>query len=149
VAEFGAGPGSTPYLRQYCNDEGREFYSFDSDKEWAGQWGSEYIVDWNEDHIYRPYSVALVDQAPGECRKISLMALKDIAEIIVIHDLEPEVEHIYGISEFLPQFKSVLWHKEQRIWTVAVSNFMDLSGYSRIVSIANDEIIFDYKFEKE
>lgn len=88
VIEYGAGDGSTPYLRQYCLDANREFISYESNKEWAEKCGSVFIEDWMTADIYKDYSVVLVDCAPGEVRHEIMAVLKDKAEIIVVHDSE-------------------------------------------------------------
>jgi len=129
VAEFGAGTGSTPYLRKFCEDASREFVSFDSNKEWAEKWGSEYIESWRDEKLYKPYSVVLIDQAPGEYRHESMIKLKDDAEIIVVHDAEPEPKHGYRLEEIWHLFKYRVFVKGDKIWAAAVSNSIDLTQY--------------------
>jgi hypothetical protein len=132
VGEFGAGIGSTPYLRLYCMDNERIFISYDSNKEWADKWGSEFIDKWDAENIYSDYSVVLIDQAPGEHRHTSTASLKDKATIIVIHDAEPDHGCGYRLEEIWGLFKWRIYYKDyvSNIWSAAVSNFIDLSIYN-------------------
>lgn len=129
VLELGAGYGSTKYLRQYCKGTGREFMSWDNDEEWAEKWGSEVIKDWTNPMMYGKYSVVLVDQSPGEHRKESMSILKEDALILVVHDAEPESENSYKLYEVLPKFKYVVYTRGEKVWTVAVSNHINLNDY--------------------
>lgn len=105
VIEWGAGSGSTPYLRQYCQDDGREFFSYDSNKEWAEKCGSIYIENWNNADIYKPSSVILVDESPGLHRHETMAIMKDRAEIIVVHDSEINGCGQYFFEKVWPLFK--------------------------------------------
>jgi hypothetical protein len=134
VAEFGAGGGSTPYLRQYCKDENIEFHSFDSNKEWATIWGSIHISDWERGKCYAPYSVLLVDQAPGEYRHITIRNLKDYVGIIVVHDAEPDESMGYRLSEIWPLFKYRIFYKGKKIWSAAVSNSIDVNQLNNYIT---------------
>lgn len=94
VMEMGAGKGSTQFLRQYCKDNNRQFVSFESDKDYARDYGSIWIPDWDVMQWFykKQYSVVLVDEAPGDHRKetLELFARHPIHfDIIVIHDSEP------------------------------------------------------------
>lgn len=94
VLELGCGDGSTPYLRQHCRDTGRSFFSFDNNPEWATKHNSMLVPDWDILHWFhgKKYSVVLIDEAPGEHRKIALDLFASHPgqfEIIVIHDSEP------------------------------------------------------------
>jgi hypothetical protein len=139
VAEFGAGYGSTPYLIEYCKDANREFYSFDSNYEWALKWQSEFAESWLEPRLYQKYSVALIDQAPGEYRKESIKILKDDADIIVIHDAEPDYSMGYELETIWHLFKYRIITKGDKIWTAALSNKIDLTQHAN-TSILNFKI---------
>lgn len=105
VVEFGAGTGSTPYLRQYCADNNRPFLSYENNKEWADKCGSTFIESWQTADIYKEYSVVLIDHAPGEHRHEAVAILKDLARIIVIHDSEINGGGNYMYSKIYPLFK--------------------------------------------
>lgn len=87
VVELGCGTESTPYLREYCKDNNREFVSYENHKEWSERWGAKFVNDWDEvveDNI----SVLFIDHSPPERRGYDLQRFKDKADIIVCHDTE-------------------------------------------------------------
>lgn len=129
VYEYGAGNGSTKYLRKYCQDDVRELWSYDNNLEWAIQHKSIFTSSWMYDHLYRKCSVALVDQAPGEFRKYSIEQLKDKATIIVIHDAEPDESMGYELHTIWHLFKYRVFVKGKKIWTAALSNHYDLTKH--------------------
>lgn len=140
VLELGAGHGSTKYLRQYCNEVGRKFISWDSDKEWGEKWGCDDIIaDWSNPEIYKKYSVVLVDQGPGGSRRDSMRILKEDALILVAHDAEPENENSYKLYTIWPLFKYKIVTKGEKIWTVAASNHINLHEYKNKI-INNQKI---------
>ncbi len=140
VLEFGAGTGSTDYLRKYCSDTGRRFMSYDSNEEWAAKWKSRYIKNWMDSELYMRSSVVLVDQAPGEYRHQSMIKLKDDTQIIVVHDSEPDESMGYQLDLVWPHFKYRVFIKGTKIWSAAVSNHYDLTKHV-------GEMIGDFKVE--
>lgn len=140
VSEFGAGYGSTAYLQKYCSDSGRKFLSYENDAEWAEKHGSIVIKDWMSEDLYMPYSVVLIDQNPGEYRHQSMVKLKDDAQIIVVHDAEPDYSMGYCLEEIWHLFKYRVFIKGQKIWSAAVSNHYDLTKHV-------GEMIGDFKVE--
>lgn len=126
VMELGAGDGSTPYLRDYCRESGREFISWDSDKHWGEQWDSQHTESWHNPKVYGKRSVVLVDQGPGEDRKESIKILQQDAEIIVVHDAEPDNENCYQLYTIYPLFKYKILTKGEKVWTAALSNQINL-----------------------
>ena len=118
VIEFGCGPGSTPLLHQYCADHDRDLLTLESDLEWYGMFIKYatpkhrliYVSDWStvlvggmltiladEMLIAVPWDVAFIDQAPFEARYATILALKDVAKFIVLHDCDYFPEHgIFG-----------------------------------------------------
>jgi hypothetical protein len=116
------------------------FYSYDSDKDWAHKWGSDWVVNWFQRRLYVPYSVVLIDQAPGEYRHESMLLLSDMAQIIVVHDAEPDESMGYRLSEIWKYFKYRIFYKGTKIWSTAVSNSIDLTKF-------DNTFIGDYKIE--
>lgn len=105
VGEFGAGHGSTPYLRKYCEDKKRPFYSYDNNKEWAEVCGATCVWKWSDPDLYRRYSVVLVDHSPGEHRHEAVAILRGGCDIIVIHDSEEGGAGGYMYEKIYPLFK--------------------------------------------
>lgn len=129
VLELGVGDGSTPFLRQYCRDEGLKLILFDYNKEWAEKYGAihtNWVGPEFHDLIKKDiYSVCLVDESPGEHRKGSLILVS--AAITVIHDSEPIGWNSsdYQVRPLFSRFKYVKdLESEQKggAWATALSN---------------------------
>ena len=131
VLELGCGDGSTPYLQQYCKDNNLELFSYDSNYDWARKFGAVYMKDWNLLAWRKRYSVALVDEAPGEHRRVSLVNLAQTTEIVVIHDSEPEGWNAsdYQVRPFFSLYKNMidLQGSQGQAWASALSNFHELN----------------------
>lgn len=74
-----------------------------------------------------PWSVAILDHAPGERRRGDVLRLLGRCEIVVLHDTEPAADHGYKFSEIWPSFRSRADVKSDGAWSSAVSNARDLS----------------------
>lgn len=132
VCEFGSGEGSTQYLRQYCQDAIREFFSFDNNKDWCEKTGSTYVEDWDEPELYKSHSVVLIDHAPGSHRHEAISIFANRAEIIVIHDSEPTGGGDYQLDKIWPLFRFRVHVKCEGAWATAVSNMVNIhSWYGR------------------
>lgn len=131
VIELGCGHGSTPFLQQYCKDNGLELFSYDYNKTWADKFGATHISDWSTIPWRKEYSVALVDESPGEHRKISVQNFVDNVKIVVIHDSEPPGWNTsdYQVREEFYRYIYSLDEKATRYgapWTSMLSNFIPL-----------------------
>lgn len=129
VVEFGSGHGSTPFLREYCEDAGRKFESYDNHPQWAAQTGAQLIEVWDNVDASKA-AVLFIDHAPGERRKIDIAKYKDLAVIIVAHDTEPAADHGYMMRQHFDHFKYVAEIKGakemQGAWATVMSNFLDV-----------------------
>jgi hypothetical protein len=128
VIELGAGGGSTPYLRQYCSDNSRQFISYDYNREWADSMGSNLITNWSTADIYKRCSVLLVDHSPGEHRHEAIAIMKDLADIIVIHDTESDAVG-YMYDKIWRLFRYRINFMVGTVGASAVSNSIDLSKF--------------------
>lgn len=127
LLELGAGHGSTPLLRQFCEENGMEFRSYDNNKEWAEIMGVGYVKDWDAHRLWNEdYCLCFIDMAPGEYRKRALMKVN--AEIIVIHDSEPKgwTKSDYQVRGKFKQFRYVRDYKTKGAWTTALSHTIDV-----------------------
>lgn len=124
VLELGCGIGSTEYLRQYCKDEGLEFFTYDSNKEWAEKYGSTFVENWDTIPWRKEWGVVLVDEAPGEHRKISLGLLHH-AQVVIAHDTEPAADHGYQMRAQLAKYRYMVDWTSEGAWASAVSNFIN------------------------
>lgn len=139
VLELGAGPSSTPFLRQYCIDDGREFHTYETDIVWAKNMKSTFVKDWDKMTFWKDkFSVCLLDCAPGEYRKVALMKVN--ADIIVLHDSEIPGWNAsdYKVRPLFKNFKHYIDQQPkdggQNIakgapWTTALSNNIDVTQW--------------------
>lgn len=128
VAEFGSGDGSTPYLRQYCEESNREFSSYDNNPEWCHKTGSTFC-HWSDASLYRDYDVCLIDHAPGELRHEALAILKDKVKILIVHDSEPVGSGNYKLDKIWHLFKYKVNLKSEGAWATALSNHIDVTKW--------------------
>lgn len=130
VIELGAGAGSTPYLRKYCTENEIEFVSYDSNKQWADDYHSIFVKDWDKERFWDlSFKVCLLDMAPGEYRKIALMKIH--ADIIILHDSEIPGWNAsdYKVRPLFNNFKYVIDDKAKekgQPWTTALSNTVNI-----------------------
>lgn len=126
VLELGSGHYSTPFLRQYCKEEGLEFLTYDFDEYWAKDMGANHVKNWDTDVEWsRKWGVVLVDESPGENRKFSLAKLHH-AQIVVAHDTEPAADHGYQMRAELAKYKYQLDYQTEGAWASMVSDFWPL-----------------------
>lgn len=134
VVEYGCGDGSTEYIRGYCLERGRKFETYETAKEWAEKCNSTYIERWEASTVFSgPFSVAFIDLAPGEYRKIALSQLKNVAEIIVVHDTELGGQGDYKVEPLLQEFKYRINYNltQGGAGVTAVSNLIDLNIFDK------------------
>lgn len=135
VVEMGCGPGSTPFLREYCKDKNRMLFSYENDFEWFKKFQSMedaihkviHVTDW-DDVVKRHLSpsVVLIDHAPGERRKIDIGLFMNKAHILVMHDTEQAADHGYQMRQFIPYFKYWRDQKSPGAWASIASNYVEV-----------------------
>lgn len=137
VLELGCGHGSTPFLQKYCADEGLELFSYDFNPDYAKEFGGVHVEDWNYlpgniDGWKRPYSVALIDESPGEHRKDSIQMLTHV-KVVVIHDSEPDGWNAsdYQVRQHFDKYKYHTDYKAPKpgAWATALSNYIDVTQW--------------------
>lgn len=139
ILELGCGDGSSPALKEFCWDNLRECLSYDYDEEWAKKYGANYVKDWDLDVDWnRKYSVALVDESPGEQRHLSLMLLKNTCDIVIVHDSEPAGEEGYRLNKIWNLYKYKVDLVSRGAWATAMSNTIDVTEWAKI-DIQNTE----------
>lgn len=131
VIEFGSGATSTPYLRNYCINHKRKFYSYDYSKQWAQDYASVHIEDWEKADIWKECGVCLVDHSPGEDRHLAVMRMFDKADIQVLHDSELGGAGDYKFEPVIAKFKYQLHYNRTRggAGATMVSNKIDVSQF--------------------
>lgn len=142
--EFGAGEGSTPWLRNYLAENNRSFLTYESNMEWAEMTGSYYVTSWENPELYRDCAVCFIDHAPGEHRKVAVERMADKADIIVVHDTELNGAGDYQLEPILSTFKFRLNYNRLGggAGATAVSNTIDLNRF-RGLSLGQ------YKFDND
>lgn len=141
VIELGIGDGSTHKLHDYCKENGRNLFSYESNKEWFFKFDSlqsplhrlEYVGhNWEilyEQQINRPISVIFSDEAPGHMRKYNVSMFAQTAQVIVVHDAEESNDHGYRLSWVKPLFKYYKMDQRPGASTAAFSNFIDVTKW--------------------
>lgn len=158
ILELGSGDHSTPLLHLVSDCCGREVVTAETDPVWLSKYenyrtslhslhlitknptkGAEvhqWQAGWDEwkEIEKRQWSVALIDQAPGECRASTIRRLKGRCEYIVAHDSEKDydVGTNYGYEAVIPLFKHVWEWRRFRPYTLVLSDqeifgFQDLA----------------------
>lgn len=132
VIEYGSGEGSSGYLRAYCLDHDRPFFSYDSDKDWANKTGATFIEDWDKSDVFDgQISVAFVDHAPGEHRHIAMEKLANKADIVVIHDSE-KIATGYMLDKIWHLYKYRLNYNIEGACAAMVSNKIDVTVFDNL-----------------
>lgn len=138
VLELGAGDSSTPMLHYMCKGMGRGLVTFDNDPKWVLRFaeynGKTHMVCgvcppwtmsvekpecWYPSQGFDRWGVAFVDCAPAEIRTPLIQRLKDLADLIVVHDSEAK----YGYERVIPEFKYVSEFRRFRPYTLVLSNY--------------------------
>jgi len=136
ILELGMGEGSTRALHSVAEEYGRIVHSYDHGLEWVSRYESlrspnheiAYVATWDDCPIESAeWSVAFVDHAPAERRRIDIARLAHRAQVIVVHDTESP---IYGYDEILASFAHRLDYRAVSPWTTLVSNFVDVSRWT-------------------
>jgi hypothetical protein len=139
VIECGTGHGSTPMLHEYCLENSRMLYSFETDTNWLKKFehfndGTHklWLIDnWRD--VYTNHSTAdviFVDHAPGEDRKIMIKDYLDTKGIIVVHDTElGQADLGYKVRATFKNFKYVVEVRTPGVWANALSNHIDITKW--------------------
>ncbi len=135
VCEMGAGFSSTPLLHWLTL--GRELVTYESDPDYAHFARSFRSKDHKVRHtdfknvdFERTWSVVFIDHSPRRPRTRGDDAVKFInADLIVLHDTEPESSTHYGYDQVFPLFKYRYDWNLCKPYTSVVSNTIDVSKW--------------------
>ncbi len=141
VLEVGTGIFSTPILHHICVPAKRKLVSYDNNMEWI-EWCKakrhsleckyheiNYIENWDEAKIERPWDVALIDHEPEERRIEEIKRLANFAKYIIVHDSYPKWDWKFRYSEIYPLFKYKTDTRGYYPPSVVLSNFIDLTDF--------------------
>jgi hypothetical protein len=126
IIEVGIGNNSTPIFVNYVNNvDGLNSYHFENNPEWFNKLSSKYQNEkstfilfngtdprssFDENNIdQKQFSIGFVDSSPWESRTIAINYLKNICDILVIHDSAyfPE-NNIWGTEVKKQSFYQIL-----------------------------------------
>jgi len=136
ILELGMG-FSTAFLDALCKESKRRIVSYENDIEWYEEnrmYQSEYhdIIltnDWSTIPIEdRKWGVVLVDHRPAVRRRVEAKRVKDCADIVVLHDSEPEIDRFYRYSSLYKNFKYRYDYTVCKPNTTLLSNTLDVKG---------------------
>lgn len=161
VLAIGIDPVTTRILHDYCEEHGRVLVSLEEDifataklRDMASKRHEIVCSAWEVAPIEArgPWSVAVMNHAPGERRKDDVMRLKDRCEVIVIHDTEPNADMGYQFSTIWHHFRwkvDVKGENGDGAWASAVSCTLDLSSWRGtrvgpyVVTMGDEETVED------
>lgn len=139
VVEFGVGVGSTLLIDDFCKQLDRKFTAYETNINWLNH--LNFIKNkWHGELLFHKYNyktikdiyfgLFFVDSAPAEERKTLINIHSNNAKVIVVHDVEPSAEYVYGMSDILSTFKYRLdYQPEGKPHTTVVSNFIDVTQW--------------------
>lgn len=136
IIEMGCGWGSTPYLHDYCKANKRILVSYENDFEWWRQMSEKFtsdfhkiihVTDWDIVHSnHKSPAVVLLDNRPGERRKIDLELLANQALIVVAHDTEKAADHGYQMRQHFTKYKYWRDFSSDGAGATILSNFIEV-----------------------
>jgi len=146
VVELGMGDGSTEKLHNYCKENNRKLFSYESNLEWYKKFEKFRTYAKREDHFHEveyvgdnwevfqerhrePIGVLFSDEAPGHMRKYNISMYATLAKVIVVHDADESTDHGYRLSWVKPLFKYHALHEFPGASTAVFSNFIDVSAW--------------------
>ncbi len=137
VCEMGAGFSSTPLLHWLTL--GRKLVTYESDPDYAhfarkfvsNNHKVRHTKNFNDADFDRKWSVVFIDHSPKRPRRRGNDAIKFVnADLIVLHDTEPESIAHYGYDVVFPLFKYRYDWTLCKPYTSVVSNTIDVSKWT-------------------
>ena len=141
VCEVGGGFFSTPILHWLC--QGRKLVTYEQDPDYYHMVKKfqtynhriRKVEDWNEVDYNRHWGVVFIDHSIG--RKPNEKGLQrgdsvikfTNADVIILHDTEPEVAHKYHYNLVFPKFKYRLDWNQCKPFTSVLSNVIDVTKW--------------------
>ncbi len=137
VCEVGAGFSSTPLLHWLCL--GRKLVTYESDPGYAHfarhfrskNHMTRLVKTFDEVDFKRHWSVVFIDHSPKRplLRGDDAIKFKN-ADLIVLHDTEPESQINYGYDKVFPHFKYRYDWTLCKPFTSVVSNTIDVTKWN-------------------
>lgn len=137
VVEIGSGLFSTPVMHWLCQESKRQLVTYEDHPtyyKWnktfrSGTHELIFVEDWDKIPLENQHwGVAFIDHNPPQRRKIEAARLANIADYVIVHDTEPEMDiETNYIKDVFPLFKYHYQYTKGRPYTSVLSNFIDSS----------------------
>ena len=136
VLELGMGWSSTPTLHWMCADLGRKLVSCESDPKWLQNFIDyqsdnhtiKLVENWQVQGFEKTHwSVVLIDQRPALQRHRDAINLAHSADIVILHDTQPETDRFYAYRRVWEHYKYRYDYTKFLPHTTAVSNYIDVA----------------------
>lgn len=133
LLELGMGFNSTPLMHWMNEAKHGKLVSYETDKKWF-EINKEYqnenhdvrLIDrndWDELGIYKVHwDLAFIDCRPAIKRKDIAVNLMNVADVIILHDAEPEIKRFYQYDKIVHLFKYHRIYSNQKPHTLVLSN---------------------------
>src|SRR3989304_370754 len=137
VLELGMGWNSTPILHWLCKDQGRYLMSVDTDPKWITNFEDyrsethDIFLHTREESINTGmdklrWGVVLIDGRPARHRHKFAIKFKYSADIVIIHDSEPEINKFYRYDRIWDHYRYRYDYKKFKPYTTVLSNKIDV-----------------------
>lgn len=127
---------STVVMHMMCKDRHRQITSIEADKDWfeahlqyQTDWHRIMLVDdWKDAPLEKTHwALVMVDHAPAKQRIKEIKRLTQNADIVLIHDSEPDSNKYFKYSWIYPLFKYRYDYTKCTPNTTALSNTIDVA----------------------
>jgi len=132
VMECGMGAHSTPIMHMFCQEQGRQLYSYEENPEWyKAHWAwatsfhkIEFVVNWDSIPIEsQHWGVIFIDHA-AERRAIDAIRAAKFADFVILHDSNGRYQGEYHYEKVYPFYTyRYIYHKTVNHTTI-LSNFI-------------------------
>lgn len=139
VLEMGMGLNSTPLLHWVCTAQERQLVSLENDPKWIEPNKTyenkfhkvQFVEEWADVEIIDKahWSIVLIDHRPALRRKEDAIRVKDNANIVLVHDAEPEINRFYRYDKILPHYKYKYLYNKVKPFTLVLSNFINIKQF--------------------
>jgi len=133
VLEMGTGLFSSPVLHELCMEQERLLVSYEDNKKYcelaakrqADLHRVNFVTSYDLADVKLAWGVVLIDQHPPMRRATDIIRVANLAEYIVCHDAEPEMDYAYRYSTVAPLFKYSWTYDKFKTHTTVFSNWSE------------------------
>jgi len=120
IVEIGCGNYSTPIIHEIAAAQGRTVLTLDSDAAWLSKFAKyttpwhtfQHVTSWDDWSPSGKFGLVFIDHTPGNRRPIEFIKLRDVSDVLILHDTEaggydwktiyPFVDHIETDADVRP-----------------------------------------------